>query len=68
MEGIETGAELVRRLQVTSKEEIRGYRERGRRFLGSSQSRIFDSAAWVAKVSDALESLLEKRARDAKGG
>jgi len=68
MEGIETGAELVRRLQSISKEEIRGYRERGRRFLESSQSRIFDSPAWVAKVSDAVESLLEKRARDAKGG
>ena len=68
MEGIETGAELVRRLQSISKEEIRGYRERGRRFLGSSQSRIFDSSAWVAKVSDAVENLLEKRARDAKGG
>ena len=68
MKGIEPGAELVRRLQGISKEEIRGYWERGRRFLGSSQSRIFDSAAWVAKVSDAVESLLEKRARDAKGG
>ena len=68
MEGIKTGAELVRRLQSISKEEIRGYRERGRRFLESSQSRIFDSPAWVAKVSDAVESLLEKRAQDANEG
>lgn len=68
MEGIETGAELVRRLQAISREEIRGYRERARRFLESPQSRIFESSAWVAKVTGAIEGLLEKRAQSPRGG
>jgi hypothetical protein len=68
MEGIETGAELVRRLRAISREEIRGYRERALRFLESSQSRIFDSSAWVAKVAGAIEGLLEKRAQSPRGG
>ena len=63
-----TGRNWSGAFKASRGEEIRGYRERGRRFLGSSQSQIFDSATWVAKVSDAVESLLEKRARDAKGG
>ena len=68
MEEIETGAELVRRLRAISPEEVRGYRERARRFLESPQARIFDSTAWVAKVAGAVEDLLEKRAGRAFGG
>lgn len=68
MEGIETGVELVRRLRAISRKEIRGYRERGRCFLESPQSRIFDSSAWVAKVAGAIEGLLEKRAQSPRGG